>query len=209
MVRLFGSDYSVYVRIARLCLAEKNVSYTLVPVDVFASEGVPRDYLQRHPFARIPAFEHGSFRLYETGAIARYVDEAFEGPDLQPHDPAARARCNQLISIADGYAYRHMVWGVYVERVSKPEDGAETDEAKLAASIAQSQIVLTALCDVMEEGPWMLGDQLTLADIYWAPMVDCFRQAPEGAKLMAAFPKLQSWWQRMAARPSVIGTRPT
>ncbi|RVD71405.1 glutathione S-transferase family protein, partial [Mesorhizobium sp. M4A.F.Ca.ET.029.04.2.1] len=38
---LYGADYSVYVRIARLALEEKGIGYDLVPVDVFAPEGVP------------------------------------------------------------------------------------------------------------------------------------------------------------------------
>ena len=52
-------------------------------------------------FGKIPAFEHGGFRLYEAGAINRYVDEAFPGPRLQPEHPRARARMNQIISILD------------------------------------------------------------------------------------------------------------
>ena len=81
---VYGADYSVYVRIVRLALEEKGVAYDLVPVDAFAEGGPGEDYLRRHPFGRIPAFEHDGFSLYETGAIARYVDEAFEGPRLQP-----------------------------------------------------------------------------------------------------------------------------
>ncbi|HEV7415948.1 MAG TPA: glutathione S-transferase family protein, partial [Tianweitania sediminis] len=34
--RLFGANYSVYVRIAQLVLAEKKVGYELVPIDIFA-----------------------------------------------------------------------------------------------------------------------------------------------------------------------------
>ena len=52
----------------------------------------PPGIFEHHPFGRIPAFEHDGFRLYETGAIARYVDEAFEGPALQPKDPRAATR---------------------------------------------------------------------------------------------------------------------
>ena len=37
---LYGADYSVYVRIARLTLAEKGVGYDLVPLDIFAAEGL-------------------------------------------------------------------------------------------------------------------------------------------------------------------------
>ncbi len=94
--RLFGAEYSVYVRIVRLALAEKGTDYELVPVDIFASDGPRQDYLERHPFGRIPAFEYEGFRLYETGAITRYVDDVFDGRRLQPLDPRERARCNQL-----------------------------------------------------------------------------------------------------------------
>jgi glutathione S-transferase len=68
---LFGAACSVYVRAARLTLLEKGVAHRLVEVDIFAPEGPPGDYLRRQPFARIPAFEHAGFRLYETGAITR------------------------------------------------------------------------------------------------------------------------------------------
>lgn len=44
---LYGADYSVYVRIARMVLAEKGVDHELVPVDVFAAEGVPAWYFDR------------------------------------------------------------------------------------------------------------------------------------------------------------------
>jgi glutathione S-transferase len=56
--RVFGADYSVYVRIVRLCLIEKGVEYELTPVDIVAKEGPPQSYLAKHPFGRIPAFEH-------------------------------------------------------------------------------------------------------------------------------------------------------
>jgi len=54
----------------------------LVEVDVFAETGVPKEHLTRHPFGRIPAFEHNGFHLYATGAIVRYIDDAFPGCKL-------------------------------------------------------------------------------------------------------------------------------
>src|ERR1700741_461758 len=99
--RLFGADYSVYVQIAQLVLAEKQVEYEHVPVDVFAADGVPAWYLEHQPFGRIPAFEHDGFRLFETAAITRYVDDAFEGPALQPADVRDRARMTQIIGLLD------------------------------------------------------------------------------------------------------------
>lgn len=204
--RLYGATYSVYVRIVRLALAEKGVDYELVPVDVFATGGPPSAHVGRHPFGRIPAFEHGDFALYETGAIARYVDEAFPGPRLQPADLFERARCNQLISLADAYAYRCLVWDIYVERVERPAEGASPDEAKIAAALPMARTCLAAISELMGEHPWVAGPELSLADLYLAPMIDYFVRAPEGEAMMREHSRLAAWWERIVARPSMAAT---
>ncbi|MBB4571703.1 glutathione S-transferase family protein [Rhizobium leucaenae] len=203
---LFGADYSVYVRIARLALLEKGVEHERVPIDVFAEGGPPASYLERHPFGLIPAFEHGDFRLYETAAITRYVDEVFDGPRLQPVAPRQRARMNQIVSIADGYLYPHLVWGICVERVFKPAKGIAADEERIAASLSKAAISLAALSDLIGYTPWFCGPEQTLADLYVAPMFDYFLMAPEGREMIEHHPKLASWWSRIAVRPSVSMT---
>ncbi|MBA1140579.1 glutathione S-transferase family protein [Mesorhizobium neociceri] len=193
---LYGADYSVYVRIARLALAEKGVGYELVPLDIFAAEGIPAWYLEHHPFGRIPAFEHDGFRLFETSAIARYVDEAFDGPALQPKDPRGRARMNQIIGMLDAYAYRSMVWDVAVERLEKEAP----DEVLIANGLRQAETVLRVLTSLNAPGPWLFGDQLTLADLHAASIIGYFLKVPEGQKLIAAFADIQAWWDRIASR---------
>lgn len=204
--QVFGAAYSVYVRIVRLALAEKGIDYALVPVDVFAEGGPPPGHLDRHPFGRIPAFAHGDFSLYETGAITRYIDDAFDGPILQPADVRQRARCNQLISIADNYAYPQLVWGLYVERVAKPARGAVADEARIAAALPKARACLAAMSSLMADNAWMAGPQLTLADLYAAPMVDYLLIAPEGRRLLPDYGNLAAWWSRIAVRPSMTTT---
>jgi glutathione S-transferase len=206
---LYGADYSVYVRSARLALHEKGVEYELRPVDVFAEGGAPASHLARQPFGRIPAFEQDGFSLYETGAITRYVDEAFAGPSLQPVVPQRRARMNQLISIADGYIYPQLVWGLYVELVSKPRRGAPSDAERVAAAWSRAPICLRALADLMAESPWLAGETLTLADLHVAPMLAYFLMVPEGRALLEAQAGLAGWWQRMEDRPSMRATRPS
>ena len=207
--RVFGAKYSVYVRIVRLSLAEKGIEYELVPIDIFAEGGHPGGYLSRHPFGRIPAFEHAEFPLYETSAIARYIDEAFEGPKLQPSGTRERARCNQLISIADNYTYPQLVWGIYVERVCKPGRGAVTDEAKIAAVLPKARVCLNAMSDLMGDNMWLAGPQLTLADLYAGPMFEYFLMAQEGKEMIQQHENLAAWWSRIAARPSMRATAPT
>jgi glutathione S-transferase len=204
---LFGAAYSVYTRIARLALTEKAVAYRLEEVDVFTEGGPSADYLTRHPFGRIPAFEHDGFRLYESGAITRYVDEAFPGPALQPAAPKARARVNQIIGILDSYAYRTLVWDIYVERMRAAENGRVSDEARIAAALPRAEICLGALEALMADAPWLAGSEPTLADLHAAPIFAYGALAPEGAALLARHDGLSRWWERMAARPSMAATR--
>lgn len=204
---VFGAAYSVYVRIVRLALEEKAVPYRLAEVDIFADGGPPEDYRARHPFGRIPAFEHDGFCLYETGAIARYIDEAFAGPRLQSGDIRERARMNQIVSVLDNYAYRAMVWDVYVERVSRPKKGNTPDEARIAAGLGQANTCLDAITALMGGHPFLAGSALSLADLYAAPMFDCFTSAQEGEAALAARPALQSWWGAMSARDSMAKVR--
>lgn len=207
--RLFGADYSVYVRIARLALAEKGVACEQVPIDAFMEGGVPADYLARHPFGRIPAFEHDGFALYETGAITRYVDEAFPGPALQPADPRQRARCNQIISIADSYAYPALVWGLFVERIEKPARLGVTDEDAIALALGRSRMCLAAVADLLGPHRFLAGEAPSLADLHLAPMLDYALKTGEGRDLLAALPPLAAWWKRLAARPSLREILPT
>jgi glutathione S-transferase len=202
-VVVYGAAYSVYVRIVRIVLSEKGVAYDLVPVDVFAHEGLAADYIVRHPFGRIPAFAHDSFDLYETTAITRYIDEGFDGPALQPQAPRERARMNQIVAMLDNYAYGPMVWDVYVQRVEPPE-GQRPDDAKIADGLEKARRFLIALSDLVGDRPWLASETPSLADFHAAPIFDLFQQAPEGAAMLADFPSLLAWWERISVRPSLV-----
>lgn len=203
---LYGAAYSVYVRIVRLALAEKRVDHDRVEVDIFAPGGPPGWYARLHPFGRIPAFEHGALRLFETQAICRYVDEGFDGPALQPPLPADRAVMAEIVGLLDAYAYRTLVWDIYVERVSGPRDGRAPDEARIAQALPRARLVLDVLAALKRPGPWLLGDQLTLADLHAAPMLACFVRSPEGATMLAATPPLARWYEDLSARASFRDT---
>ena len=85
---------------------------------------------------------------------------------------------------------------IYVERVTRPEP----DEARIAAAIAPAATCLAALDGLLG------GPELTLADLHAAPMVAYFVLAPEGRAMLARHPRLASWWERIAARPSLRDT---
>jgi glutathione S-transferase len=89
-----------------------------------------------------------------------------------------------------------MVWDVYVERVDKPNEGKLSDEALISAGMEKSRTFLAALSRLKAPGDWLLGDQLTLADLHAAPMFGYFVKAPEGSALFADYPALLRWWAR-------------
>lgn len=195
-LELYGADYSVYVRICRIVLAEKAAEYTLHPIDIFADGGVPSEYLGLNPLGRIPSLRHGSFALYETDAIASYVDEAFEGPALMPIDAKARARARQIMRLADTEIYKHLVWGVYVP--------AQDD--KPLAGLQRADLILGEL-DRLSGKKFMAGDAFSLADAYVYPMLRYFSLVPEAAARLAELPKLVRWMEETSARQSVIASQ--
>ena len=197
---LHGYRYSVYVRIARLALAEKGVPYDRVEVNPFAPD-VPASYLALHPFGRVPTLVHDGFTLYETSAITRYIDRAFPGPALQPVDPQALARMDQVIGIVDAYAYWPLVRQVFSHRVFRPRSGQPGDEAEIARGLQASDKVLAALEP-------LVGDSVTLADLHLGAMIAYFVQAPEGRQALQHHPRLAAWWARLSARPSFAATEP-
>lgn len=121
------------------------IKHRLVEVDVFRETCVPQEHWKRHPFGRIPVFEHGYFHLYATGAIVRYIDDAFPGCKLQPIDPKARAKANQLLGMLDAYAYRTLAWDIYVERVVSTREGRLANEQKIAAALPRAAVRLSEL----------------------------------------------------------------
>lgn len=189
---LYGLEISVYTRIARLVALEKGVDLAFEAVDPFAEGGLPDWYRALHPFGKVPALKHGEVVFCETAAIARYLDEAFDGPALQPADPAGRARMTQIAGIVDAYGYRPMVWGLFVAR--RHETAPDVSQA-----LADSRRALGAL-EALCAGPWLLGEAATLADCHLAPVVAYLTVEPEGREALAERPKLAAWWQRAQAR---------
>jgi glutathione S-transferase len=203
---LYGPNYSTYTRAARLALEEKGVSYQHVEVDIF--QGMPEEHQARQPFGKVPAFEHDGFRLYETCAIERYVDEAFEGPALQSADPRHRARMTQIISILDSYTYAPTVGQLVIQRLVTPLMGGTPDEAAIEAALPAVRDCMRTLDQLLGEESFLSGGALSLADLHLAPIFAYFVATPESVPILADKPGLHRWWEGMKVRDSMVKTEP-
>ena len=200
---IHGVPGSPYVRKALLVCEEKGAPYRLAAMAL--GQNKAPDYLAKHPFGRIPVIEHDGFVLYEADAILRYVDEAFDGPALQPKDPKARARMNQVMGIVDWYVMPNMSAGIGWNRIMAPRFGMPVDEAAVAKAIEPSRTCLRALEAIMGDSPYMAGDTVSLGDLMLIPHLDLLPASPEGAEMLKGS-SLSEWIDRMRARPSVQNT---
>jgi len=206
---VYGPAYSTYARTARLALEEKGVAYKLEEVDILQGAGQSPAHLARQPFGKVPGFEHDGFALYETAAIARYVDEAFPGPKLQPADVKRRARMAQIVSVIDSYAYPNFIGKVVWQRAVVPLLGGVGDDKIVADAMPMVEKTMAALEALADgTGPFLCGPELSLADLHLAPVMAYFSGTPEGKALLSKAPRLDRWWQSIATRPSVVKTQP-
>ncbi len=199
-----GVPGSPYVRAALLTLEEKNAPYEFAAMSPGTLKQQP--HLSRHPFGRIPAFEHDGWMLYETQAIMRYVDTLVPEPRLQPGEPRAAARMNQLMGITDWYLMQQVSRTITFNRVVAPRFGRPVDEDAVAKAIPEARICIGEISRLLDGQRWMTGDAISLADLLLAPHLSMFAQAPEGAQILQEHENLRGWLARIEARPSMQAT---
>ncbi len=203
-VILYGFSNASYPWTAMLACAEKGVPFRMENADIQSPEF--RD--ERQPYAKMPAMQHGDFKLYEASAIARYVDAAFEGPALQPAAPAALAKMEQWISVIKSYVYADVVPGLVLQYLFPRGADGKPDREVIEASAAKIKYHVTNLEKGIDAAPYVVGDTLTLADIFVAPLVHYLEYTPEFAGYLGDHPKLSRFLEAMRAREAFKATMP-
>jgi glutathione S-transferase len=205
---LYGPTYSTYTRTIRMVLMEKGVDYDLVDVDMMGGAHHRPEWKQRHPFERVPAFEHNGFAIYESNAIAHYIDDAFPGRRLAHPNISRRTRDQQIVDVINAYAYKRII-GDIVLRYFFADKEKGPDTAAIAEAAPAAEHALNALQDLMlGSDPYLVGRDVSFSDLFLAPIVSYFVQFPEGTRAMAKLPRLSHWWLAMQQCPSFAATAP-
>jgi glutathione S-transferase len=197
---VYGFPRSTFVNIVRLVLTHKDVPYTFHDLEPVMGK---TEHLTLHPFNRVPILRHGDFMIYETSAIASYVDEAFAGSRLTPQDVRSRGRMNQWISAVNSYYYPYMIYHVTHERLVFPELGIASDEKVVAHALPKVELGLGVLEQALSDGrDYLLGSELSLADFFLLPSTFAFSLTEEGRTLYPKFPAFSRWRERMEKLPT-------
>ncbi|WP_109125487.1 SRPBCC domain-containing protein [Dyella sp. C11] len=197
---IVGSPISTYVRTVCIALAEKGVAYTLKPAKPHSPEV---DAI--HAFGRIPAMYDGPLQFYETRAILRYIDEAFDGPSFLPaNGVTARARAEQWYSVLDDYGYDAIVKRCVLPYLFPASADGKPDRAVIDAALPDIDRVLATLDAAYGKRDFLVGNAPCLADYLAAPLMHSLSQVPEGPALLARYPNVQRGLAVMQARPSFL-----
>jgi len=208
-LKIYGAAASSFVRTARMACVEKGIGYELKSVgDMSLAAMKEPEHLVRHPFGRIPTMDHEGFALFETAAICRYIDEAFDGPALQPSDVKERAVMTQWVSALSDYVIPSCIGGLARHYAFPSGPDGKPDMAAIEANkpnvIAHIDIIEKAL-----EGKTSLtGDQVTLADLFLLPVFFYVGNVPDGMSFFEGKENIGRWWQTMTARESFESTMP-
>jgi len=202
-VEIYGIPRSSYTRVVRLVCEEKGIDYELKAVPPHSPE-----VTAIHPYGKIPVMRHGDFALCESKAIATYLDRRFPGAKLIPDDPRLAALTEQWVSLVnsvlDGTLIRTYVFAYIFPKRSDGKPDPKAAEAVVPAMRRQLQLLDGALAKT----GYLVGNALTLADLFVLPILYCVRQFPEGGEAMAKATHLSAYYERLAARASFINTIP-
>lgn len=197
-ITLYGFPLSTYVRTAHIALVEKGVDFEHL-------HHAPNTDEMRavNPTGKVPAFSHGDYTLYETLAIVNYIDEAFDGPSLQPTDAKKRGIMNQWISYINAYIFPTIVHEIVLFRF----EILPLDQKVLDAAIPVAKEQLALLNDTLANDNYLAGNSASLADYFLYPIIAYLGMVPEGT-LLADYPGVSAWKARMEEKTSVKDSAP-
>lgn len=180
MLTLYDADRCPYAARVRITLAEKDIPYDVVAIDL---DDRPAWLYEKNPKGRVPVLEEDEgLVLPESAVIMHYLDERFPEPPLLPADPAERALARLHIERFDD--------------VSDPYYALRRGE-----SADRFHSALAALDAQLEAQPFLTGREYGLADIAYAPWL--LRARSLLGVDLAPWEHVAAWVERLVDRPAV------
>ncbi len=152
--------------------AELGVPCTVRPIRSRTGETRTGAYRQVNPKQKIPALQHGEFRLSESGAIMAYLTRVAPAPAgfLVPQAPRARARLDEWMSFVSMELDAHVLYLLRRHRYLPDIYGPAPDACESAVAYFSAQIEAVAERVPAGDG-YLLGD-CSIADVLMTTVLD-------------------------------------
>jgi len=192
MIKIYGAEYSNNVNKVRFVANALGVEYELNHIDLLGGEQRSEQFLELNPIGKVPVMQDGSFTLFESMAITKYLANK-QGSSLYPQDLHQRAIVDQWIDFCDIHlqaAFNR----VSFNRLIAPKVGAEVDQNSLNFGLEMLDQYFPVLDRQFGQSEYLAGSELTLADINLLSILD---PAEVSGVDFSAYQNLQSWFQNM------------
>ncbi len=181
----------------RILLAEKQASYETVEVPWTKEklwEPKPEKLWQLNPRGQVPVLVDGDLVLFDSTVINEYLDEKYPEPSLIPGTITERAACRLWEDQGDFYANQV---GTLISDVFLATPGSDLTPAAKEA--------MTKLREFYQQLEGNLSDKEYICGQYSVADITIFLTVAFSVTLGVAIEtdKLQSWFDRMMARPAV------
>lgn len=196
-MKLYGNPMSTCTRKVLTVLAEKGHQAEFVNIDLMKHEQKTPEHIARQPFGVVPALElDDGFIMYESRAIARFLDRTLPGPSLTPADPKAYALMEQFIGVEQSY-FSGQAMKIVMERFR-----GTNNEENIAKGREGMKRPLEVLDAALANRPFLAGNDFTLAEVCFAPYMEYLFAMGEKDSV-APYKNVMAWWDRVSNRPSV------
>jgi glutathione S-transferase len=195
-MKLYDYPQCPFGQKVRIVLAEKELSYELINVDLRKGEQKRPEFLKLNPFGKVPVLVDDDVVVYDSTIINEYLEDEYPLPHLMPEDSQGRSRARLFEDYAD-LAFILPV-GVLMNEVRKPE--ADRDAERMRRSRDEIERTLAYLSGQLGEQPYLAGD-FSSAEAAFAPRLMVLRMI--GIELKPQWEPLKRWIDRLAERPSV------
>ena len=193
-LRLYDYAASCNCYKARLLLAQLDVDYERIPVDIFAGETLTDEYAAMNPTRTTPVLETDEGFLVESNAILVYLAS---GTPLLPTDPFELAQVvrwlvyeqTDVIPTMGGLRFRLLVGRL------KPDDPAAARRKTAAIDVLQ------LLDDHLAANDYLAAGRYTIADI---AVYAYSHRAYEAGIDLTPYEHLNAWFKRIEEQPAYI-----
>jgi glutathione S-transferase len=194
---IYGRTNSVNVQKVLWCLAELDVPYERVEAGLTFGKNNEPWYLELNPNGRVPLLVDGSFSLWESNTIVRYLAGKHGFGGLCPRSPETRALAERWMDWQLSTLVRP-VSIVFQALYRTPP--AERDTAAIARNTVEANRAIQLLDAHLASRAFVAGDAFTMGDIPVGATAHRWLEVAgiERPELMA----VRAWRDRLTERPA-------